>query len=93
MNAEKVKLTASLFRKTKRELVDMYLFQISNYRRNRESLMMIRYDLNKVMIMADSTIALPNSEKQEILNHLQEVEKILKFNVNELDNESEAQDV
>jgi len=92
MNAEKVKLTASLFRKTKRELVNMYLFQISNYRRNRESLMMIRYDLNKVMIMVDSTIALPYSEKREILNLLQEVEKILKFNVNELDNESEVKE-
>jgi hypothetical protein len=85
MRAEEVKLAASLWRKTKRELVDMYLFQTSTNRRNRENILQIRYELNKVMIMVDSNNALPNSEQQEILNHLQEVEKILKFNMNEFD--------
>lgn len=92
MNFQEHKQYIILHRKTKRELVEMILFSINNTRVKRESLMMIRYDLNKVTIMVDSSIALPNSEKQEIIDKLNEVENILKFNVNELDKEEKEND-
>jgi hypothetical protein len=80
-----VKLRTHLQRKTKRELIDMYLYQTFNKRKTRENILHLRYEVNKLMIMFDpySRLILPMSEKQEILNHLQEVENILKFNQEE----------
>jgi hypothetical protein len=90
-----VKLRTHLQRKTKRELIDMYLYQTFNKRKTRENILHLRYEVNKLMIMFDpySRLILPMSEKQEILNHLQEVENILKFNQeeNEKDNNEQEQ--
>lgn len=84
MQNNNFKLKVSLLRKTKRELVDMYLYQINEQRRNQESILEMRYELNKLMLMVDSRNPLPESEKREILNNLQEAEKILKFNLDEI---------
>lgn len=65
-----------------------YGYGIDKKRRDEESILEMIYELNKLMLMVDSRNPLPESEKREILNNLQEAEKILKFNLDEIRKET-----
>jgi len=91
MNANEVKLYSHYNRKTKRELIEILMYVVNKKRLERESLVNILYELQKLSLSVDNNIVLPESEKREIITHINEIEIILKFNISEFDKKSEEE--
>jgi len=72
-------------RKTKRELVELLLYVTNQKRLDREYLVSIRYDLQKLSLTVDNCHLLPKSEKMEIISNLRQADDILNFNIDEFD--------
>lgn len=73
--------------KTKKQLIEMILEQKSTKRIKIEELINILYQLEKLKIIVEATVSLPLSEQNEIWPLLREIEKILKFNLEEIQKE------
>ena len=92
MTHEEIRIFATYNRKTKRKLIEMLMYATDKKRLERECLVSLLYKLEELRLNSEFCKALPESEKREINNHLNEIEIIVKFNISEIDKLKEEEE-